>query len=135
VPVRDLLARIVGTLAGDVSLRTAAYAVLGLSRLDADRLDLRAGRLLERLVEQLGDAYRGTAADGWNWFENELSYDNARLSQALIGGGVALRRDDLTELGLESLRWLGDESGLRDDVLRLAGHRGRHRDESKEGTG
>ena len=135
VPVRDLLARLVGTLAGDVSLRTAAYTVLGLSRLDADRLDLRGRRLLERLVAQLADAYRSTAADGWDWFEDELSYDNARLAQALISGGDALGRDDLTELGLEALRWLGDESGLRDDVLRLAGHRGRRRDERREGTG
>ena len=39
-------------------------------------------------------------------------YDNARLSQALISGGDALGRDDLVELGLESLRWLGDECGL-----------------------
>jgi glycosyltransferase involved in cell wall biosynthesis len=135
IPARDLLARLVGTLAGEVSLRTAAYTVLGLSRLDADRLDPEARRLLERLVEQLADAYDTTATHGWSWFEDELSYDNARLSQALIGGGVALHRDDLTELGLESLRWLGDESGLRGDVLRLAGHRGRRRDEPMEGTG
>jgi glycosyltransferase involved in cell wall biosynthesis len=135
VPTRGLLARLVGTLAGELSLRTAAYTVLGLSRLDADRLEPEARRLLERLVVQLADAYNSTATDEWSWFEDELSYDNARLSQALIGGGVALGRDDLTELGLESLRWLGDESGLRDDVLRLAGHRGRRRDEPTEGTG
>jgi len=135
VPARDLLARLVAALAGEVSLRTAAYTVLGLSRLDADRLEPEARRLLERLVEQLADAYRSTATEDWCWFEHELSYDNARLSQALIGGGVALHRDDLTELGLESLRWLGDESGLRDDVLRLSGHRGRRRDEPAAGTG
>jgi glycosyltransferase involved in cell wall biosynthesis len=135
IPSRDLLGRLVGALAGDVSLRTAAYTVLGLSRLDADRLDLRARRLLERLVEQLADAYRSTAADGWRWFEDELTYDNARLSQALIGGGVAIGREELTELGLESLRWLGDESGLRGDALRLAGHGGRVRHEPAEGTG
>jgi len=135
VPTRNLLARLVGTLAGDVSLRTAAYTVLGLSRLDADRLDLRARRLLERLVEQIADAYSSSAREGWSWFENELSYDNARLSQALIHGGDALHRDDLIELGLESLRWLGDESGLCDDVLRLSGHRGRHRGEPTVGTG
>jgi hypothetical protein len=135
IPARDLLARLVGTLAGDVSLRTAAYTVLGLSRLDADRLDPEARHLLERLVEQLAAAYNTTATGGWSWFEDELSYDNARLSQALISGGVALRRDDLTELGLESLRWLGDESGLGGNALRLAGHRGRRRDEPVEGTG
>ena len=135
VPAGDLLARLVGTLTGEVSLRTAAYTVLGLSRLDADRLDLRARRLLERLVDQLAAAFRSAASEDWRWFEEELSYDNARLSQALIVGGVAVRRDDLIELGLESLRWLGDESGLPDGVLRLAGHHGRHRDEAVEGTG
>ena len=135
VPAGDLLARLVGTLTGEVSLRTAAYTVLGLSRLDADRLDLRARRLLERLVEQLAAAFRNTESENWRWFEDDISYDNARLSQALIGGGIALRRDDLIELGLESLRWLGDESGLPDDALRFAGHRGRHRDEAVEGTG
>ena len=135
LPARNLLARLVGTLTGEVSLRTAAYAILGLSRLDADRLEPEARRLLERLVAQLADAYESTAVDGWNWFEDALSYDNARLSQALIGGGVALDRDDLTELGLESLCWLGDESGLEGDVLRLVGHRGRRRDEPVEGTG
>jgi hypothetical protein len=109
--------------------------VLGLSRLDPDRLDIRGRRLLERLVGQLAAAYRSTAADDWCWFEDELSYDNARLPQALMCGGVALGRNDLTDLGLESLAWLGDESGLREDALRLAGHHGRHRDEPTEGTG
>jgi len=135
VPARDLLDRLVRALGGDIPLRTAAYTVLGLSRLDADRLDLRARSLLERLTEQLADAYRNTAADGWRWFENELSYDNARLSQALLSGGHSLRRDDLSELGLESLRWLGDECGLEDGRLRLPGHRGRRRDEAAPGAG
>src|SRR5205085_3442950 len=114
VPARDLLARLVATLSGDVSLRTAAYAVLGLSRLDADRLDPDAKHLLERLVEQLADAHGLVATDDWSWFEGRLSYDNARLSQALISGGSALDRSDVVEVGLQSLRWLGDESGLDD---------------------
>ncbi len=135
VPARDLLARQVDALAGEVSPRTAAYAVLGLSRLDADRLEPQARLLLERLVEQLADAYERTATADWSWFENELAYDNARLSQALISGAEALGRDDLVERGLESLRWLGDESGLEGTHLCVAGHRGRRRDEPVHGTG
>jgi Glycosyl transferases group 1 len=135
MPTRDLLDRLVGTLAGEVSLRTAAYSVLGLSRLDPDRLDLRARRLLERHVDQLAEAYRAAADEGWRWFEDELGYDNARLSQALMNGGHALDRPDLTESALESLRWLGDESGLSDGALRLTGHRGRQRDEPAPGSG
>ncbi|MFL5962641.1 MAG: glycosyltransferase [Gaiellaceae bacterium] len=134
-PTRQLLDRLVGALAGDVSLRTAAYAVLGLSRLDADRLDRPARRLLERLVDQLADAYERNSSDGWYWFEGELSYDNARLSQALLSGGSALGRDDLIEVGLDSLRWLGDECGLEEGTLRLPGHRGRRRNEAAPGAG
>jgi len=135
VPTRDLLERLVRTLAVEVSLRTAAYTVLGLSRLDADRLDLRGRNLLERLTEQLADALHRTAAEGWCWFEDELSYDNARLPQALLSGGYALGRDDLIGLGLESLRWLGDECGLADGRLQLPGHQGRSRGEGHPGGG
>jgi glycosyltransferase involved in cell wall biosynthesis len=134
-PAGDLLQRLVATLADDVSLRTAAYAVLGLSRLDADRLDPSARRLLERLVDQLADAYERTASDDWRWFEEALCYDNARLSQALLTGADALDRPDLAELGLDSLRWLGNECGLDGDALRLPGHHGRRRDESAPGAG
>jgi glycosyltransferase involved in cell wall biosynthesis len=134
-PARDLLDQLVGTLGDDVSLRTAAYAVLGLSRLDTDRLEPAAHRQLERLVEQLADAYERTCSEDWCWFEDELSYDNARLSQALLAGGSALGRPELTEIGLESLRWLGDECGLDQNTLRLPGHRGRRRGEQAPGAG
>lgn len=134
-PAGDLLARLVGALSGDASLRTAAYTVLGLSRLDADRLKPPAHRLLEQLVEQLADAYRRTCSEDWCWFEDELSYDNARLSQALLAGANALDRPELAELGLESLRWLGDECGLDADALRLPGHHGRRRGERAPGGG
>jgi glycosyltransferase involved in cell wall biosynthesis len=134
-PTRRLLGRLVAALEGDVSLRTAAYAVLGLARLDNDRLDPQARRLLERLVQQLADAYTANASGDWLWFEDRLTYDNARLSQGLIAGGSALGRDDLVDLGLRSLRWLGDESGLDGDVLRLTGHHGRRQGEAAPGGG
>ena len=134
-PARDLLDRLVGTLGDDVSLRTAAYAVLGLSRLDTDRLESAAHRQLERLVEQLAGAYERTCSEDWCWFEDELSYDNARLSQAVLCGGSALGRPELIEVGLESLRWLGDECGLDENALRLPGHRGRRRGEQAPGAG
>jgi hypothetical protein len=134
-PTQDLLDRLVVALPGDVSLRTAAYSVLGLSRLDPDRLDRKSRRLLERLVEQLAASYERNASDGWRWFEGELSYDNARLSQALLSGADALGRDDLAEAGLESLRWLGDECGLAQGTLRLPGHHGRRRNEPAPGDG
>ncbi|MGH3000980.1 MAG: glycosyltransferase, partial [Gaiellaceae bacterium] len=134
-PASDLLDQLVATLSGEVYLRTAAYAVLGLARLDADRLDSAARRLLERLVGQLADAFEHTASAEWGWFEDDLTYDNARLSQALLTGANALDRPDLAELGLDSLRWLGDECGLDGTMLRLPGHHGRRRGQPAPGDG
>ena len=63
----------------------------------------RAGgpRAAERVLEQLSAAYAVTSAPGWLWFEDRLTYDNARLPHAMIAGGVALGRDDLTQTGLD----------------------------------
>ena len=57
-PSQTLLDALVPSLRGDVSLRTAAYTILGLARLDPDRRDEDASLLLERLVDQLATAYR-----------------------------------------------------------------------------
>src|SRR3546814_6659509 len=57
-----------------------------------------AGRLERLLGEQEGPE--------WTWFENGLSYDNARLPQALIVTGAAALSATMVEAGLRSLRWL-----------------------------
>ncbi len=134
-PTRRLLDEIVGTLGTETSLRTAAYTALGLGRVDRDRLQPAALLLLERVVDQLAIAYETHASADWRWFEDALSYDNAQLPHALIVAGDALGRKDLTETGLEALRWLGDESGLAEGTLRLTGHLGRRRDEPAPGAG
>ncbi len=130
-----LLDDIVGTLGEEVSIRTGAYTVLGLARLDRDRLQPAARALLEKLVDQLAAAHDEYATADWQWFEDALTYDNARLPHALIVGGVALGREDVTETGLATLRWLGNESGLAEGTLRLTGHHGRHRTEPAPGGG
>ena len=134
-PAQHLLAALVRSFANDLPLRTAAYTALGLARLDPDRLAPDAHELLARCVTKLEKAYEETAGPDWCWFEDSLRYDNARVPQALILGGVALGRPAATETGLTSLAWLGDKCGLADGMLRLPGHEGRHRSETGPGAG
>jgi hypothetical protein len=134
-PTQRLLDTLIGALNVPTSLRTDAYVVLGLARLDPDRLDGPAREVLELGLDRLRGAFETTRSDDWLWFEDALAYDNARVPQALITGGAALGRDADEAAGLESLRWLGDESGLADGMLRLTGHLGRKRSDPAPGGG
>ena len=134
-PAGRLLDAIIGTLGGEIALRTGAYAALGLARLDSDRRTPAGLRLLERVTDGLAGAFEVHSSAEWRWFEDALSYDNACLPHALICGGVTLGRPDLTAKGLQALRWLGDESGLAEGMLRLTGHVGRRRGEPAPGSG
>ena len=135
VPAERLLETIVHLIPDDASIRTGAYAALGLARLDPDRRGPESRALLERVMDQLSAAYDTHAREGWRWFEAALTYDNARLPHAMIVGGNTLGREDLTERGLAALRWLGDESGLDAGTLRLTGHEGRRYGEAAPGGG
>ncbi len=63
-PTERLLNTIVQTLPETVSLRTGAYAALGLAHLDTDRRGPGAQVLLERVMEQLSAAYSSQRGRG-----------------------------------------------------------------------
>ena len=122
-PASDLLDRLVASLDGEMYLRTAAYAVLGLSRLDSDRRGPNAQALLERPVEQLAAAYDHTASDDWSLVRGRAHVRQcASVASAPLSAPMRSGRADLAEIALDSLRWLGDECGLDDEALRLPGH-------------
>jgi hypothetical protein len=85
------------------ALRANAFAILG----GVEMLAAHPGHtgtldLLHRCSARLGHE----PSDDWPWLEPRLSYDNARLPEALIAAGSALGDDALVEEGLELLAWL-----------------------------
>jgi hypothetical protein len=60
------------------------------------------------------------------WFEDGLSYDNARLCQALILTGTAMKRPDYLNAGLRSLRWLLTQQTSASGQFRPVGTEGFH---------
>jgi hypothetical protein len=62
--------------------------------------------LREDLTTRLFDLFQQSSGQDWSWFEDSVTYCNARLSQALILSGARMRRAEIVEAGLRSLEWL-----------------------------
>ena len=89
------------------SPRAWAFTLIGideyLHRFGGDR---RAGQIRESLTAKLMQRYADAATDEWHWFEEVVSYANAKLPHALILSGRCLNNKSMLELGLKTLRWL-----------------------------
>jgi hypothetical protein len=85
--------------------RANAFAVLGATEVLAASPDHRHARsIVERGVDHL--SVRDDP--NWPWPENRLTYDNARLPEAMLAAGDALADADLVSAGLRLLEWLVD---------------------------
>jgi hypothetical protein len=54
------------------------------------------------------------SSPGWLWPEDKLTYDNARLPEALMSAGEALEDDRLAQEGMDLLEWLIEAEFLDD---------------------
>ena len=123
-----LLTRLAPCLEAAPYPREIAFAVIGLTRAQPSMLPAPLRKLLRNLADQLAALYDENRRDQWRWFEPSLTYDNARLPQALIGAGYRLGDADLTRRGLEALDWYAEQCGLHTDVTRLVGNHWRRAD-------
>ena len=104
------------------SPRAWAFTLLGLDAYCAVVVgDLTASRLRELFADRLVSAFHATETKDWLWFEDVLAYDNARLPQALLLTGAALKRPQLVKVGLTSLRWLMAQQTTPDGYFRPVG--------------
>ena len=102
-----LFKEIINTACSFSSPRAWAFAALGASyylrRFGGDR---RVRQILSELGENMLRLFRQNASEDWYWGEDIVSYDNARLSQALIVTGSYLENEEMYECGIKSLHWL-----------------------------
>ena len=89
------------------SPRAWAFALLGLDAFCVPfPRDARAVELKHLLAARLLSILGSVETKDWVWFEEGLSYDNARLPQALIVTGVSLGVPHYSCAGLRALRWI-----------------------------
>jgi glycosyltransferase involved in cell wall biosynthesis len=103
----DMFEQALPVAAEFTSPRAWAFALIGiyeyLSRLGGDR---RANRIRESLNAKLMQRYADAATGDWQWFEETVSYANAKLPHALILSGRYMKDTLMLETGLKALRWL-----------------------------
>jgi len=58
------------------------------------------------LTNMLVDLFRANSSPDWQWFERTVTYDNAKLSHAMILSGHWKGQTEILDIGLTSLRWL-----------------------------
>jgi glycosyltransferase involved in cell wall biosynthesis len=89
------------------SPRAWAYALLGIEEyLRAFQGDSTVEALRQHLATRLFGLFQRSSGQDWSWFEDSVTYCNARLSQALIVSGTGMQRSDIVDAGLRSLDWL-----------------------------
>ena len=95
--------------------RARTFAALGAHAL-LDRVpdhDL-ALSMMRTAGDGLMISYESARREGWDWFEPDLAYDNARLCEGLLKAGQALGDRQMIDVGLATLEWLvGVQTGPR----------------------
>jgi glycosyltransferase involved in cell wall biosynthesis len=89
------------------SPRAWAFTLIGiheyLRRLSGDR---RVTQFRELLTAKLMQRFNDASTEDWYWFEDTVSYANAKLPHAMILSGRSMNNPSMVELGLNTMRWL-----------------------------
>jgi glycosyltransferase involved in cell wall biosynthesis len=124
----QLFASALPALTDFTSPRAWAFGLIGiheyLRRLSGDSL---VNQTREALTCRLMKLFERSATPDWCWFEDELSYDNAKLAHALILSGHATGQPAVFDRGLEALRWLNELQTSENGHFRPIGSNGFYR--------
>lgn len=89
------------------SIRGIANSVIGLSYyLQSNPADMGMAEELKELAGKLISHYNSHRAEGWQWFEPSLTYDNAVLPLSLLHAGSALKDEGILKIAMESMEFL-----------------------------
>jgi hypothetical protein len=89
------------------SPRAWAYALLGIAEYLRAFWGASQVQAIQRtLAQRLLDLFERASSREWPWFEDRLTYCNARLPQALITTSEWLDDERMQRIGVDALQWL-----------------------------
>jgi len=78
-------------------------------------------QLIQQHSGSLVQSLKAHTDTSWHWFENQLGYNNALLSESLLLAGDFLNNSELTDFGTSSLQFLIDET-FATNIYQPIGH-------------
>jgi hypothetical protein len=122
---KELFGRAAPAFFATTSPRTWAYGVLAAhTYLLSFPHEYSVLVLKQEMASRLFQRFELNRSDDWPWFEQSLTYANARLPQAVIVAGEAPENRRMLEAGLESLNWLMQVQSGPDGVFAPIGTNG-----------
>ena len=110
------------------SPRAWAFTLLGIDEyLRAFQGDRSVQSVRRTLAERLLDLSRRSGSAEWPWFEDRLTYSNARLPQALLVSGGRMGNEEMTAVATCSLAWLASIQCAEDGSFAPIGSNGFYR--------
>ena len=89
------------------SPRAIAFCLVGMhAYLHKFSGDSDVRRIRGVLADRLFNQFKNNGTDDWPWLENTLNYANGKLPHALLLSGQRMQRNDMIDMGLNSLKWL-----------------------------
>lgn len=87
--------------------RARAYAIVGMIHAfeARSREDATLAHTIRCEAEAMAQMFDQNADVRWRWFEPILTYDNARLPEAMLSAGALLEEERFVSVGLETLRF------------------------------
>ena len=105
-----------------LSLRGIAYCLLGFCY--ANESFDGAKKRIRALAAEIVKSYEDTRAPNWEWFEDFMSYSNARLPQAMLRAFEAVGDRQFLACGERTLKFLWDQVVTSTGVINVIGNKG-----------
>jgi hypothetical protein len=127
-PARHIFDQAIPWAKESTSPRTKAYACLGLcERLHTDDKDPNLRANIASIADSLTELYDTNQGADWRWFENILSYDNARLPQALFSAYQCLGNSKYLDVAENTFRFLQAKTTIDEKFVPIGNHGWYHR--------
>jgi len=121
---REIFSRSVKHFDRIESIRGAANTTIGISYyLKEVQNDEGMVKKMNRLVEIITSKYEKNRTDDWQWFENEMTYDNAIIPLALFSAYEITGNEKIFETAMKSTQFLESKTITR-DYFRPIGNKG-----------